>query len=728
MTSGWNNTETMATMAKERENPPFDIRAMAIAHHGSKRDLELKEKFMLEISRDPAYYAVDIHDLTKDQTRQRTMAKIGSLVHCVTNESIEIFQKRMEVIGLFDPGFWTRFGVHYGLFVGAIRSAATPNQFSYWLEKGVIGCKGMFGCFCMTELGHGSNVAGLLTTATLDLNTDEWIIHTPDLLATKWWIGGAAESATHGAVFAQMIIKGKRHGVKTFIVPLRDPKTFQLLPGINIGDIGMKMGRNGIDNGYVQFTNVRVPRAYMLMKHTQVTRDGEVFEPPLAQLTYGALLQGRTAMVADAANSAKKALTIGVRYAAVRRQFKSSPDAERETQLLDYPIHQRRLMPLLCQSVAFGFTALQMTNLFEETSRALESLEPGDPNLQATIELLKETHSTSAGLKAFCTWATLEAIEKTRQACGGHGYSSYVGLAPMGQDFAVHCTWEGDNTILALQSGRALVQAYQEARKGKEMGAGMAYMNNLDKSLKAKASEQDLDSLEGIDQGWACVAAHAVKKATEDYEGLLKSGKSRDQAFEACSQSRFVAASVHTSGYIYRQFRAAVERVEKSDDGVREHLELLAKFYGLWQMEEKAAFFLRSGWLSTDLLDKVQERVTDYCAETRKFAIPLVDSFVLHDHTINSPFAKYDGSVYTSLFRAVKRNNPQGGPHKYLDTVKGLLFREDAELEDVDEAIGIDDEIQEIQEERAEAEKEQNEQKEAGVTKEAAEPDGKNKE
>lgn len=142
--------------------------------------------------------------------------------------------------------------VHYGLFVGAIRSAATSNQFSYWLEKGLIACKGMFGCFCMTELAHGSNVAGLLTTATLDEGTDEWVIHTPDLSATKWWIGGAAETATHGAVFAQMIVKGKRYGVKTFIVPLRDPKTFQLLPGINIGDIGMKMGRNGIDNGYVQ--------------------------------------------------------------------------------------------------------------------------------------------------------------------------------------------------------------------------------------------------------------------------------------------------------------------------------------------------------------------------------------------------------------------------------------------------------------------------------------------
>lgn len=39
-------------------------------------------------------------------------------------------------------------------------------------------------------------------------------------------------------MFAQLIVKGKYHGVKTFMVPLRNPKTYQLLPGIAIGDIG----------------------------------------------------------------------------------------------------------------------------------------------------------------------------------------------------------------------------------------------------------------------------------------------------------------------------------------------------------------------------------------------------------------------------------------------------------------------------------------------------------
>ena len=37
----------------------------------------------------------------------------------------------------------------------------------------------------MTEIGHGSNVPGLETTATFDEASDQFIIHTPTLTATK---------------------------------------------------------------------------------------------------------------------------------------------------------------------------------------------------------------------------------------------------------------------------------------------------------------------------------------------------------------------------------------------------------------------------------------------------------------------------------------------------------------------------------------------------------------
>lgn len=42
----------------------------------------------------------DIHDLTKNQIRERTMAKFGSMVHYVVNERLDVFTKRMELIGI----------------------------------------------------------------------------------------------------------------------------------------------------------------------------------------------------------------------------------------------------------------------------------------------------------------------------------------------------------------------------------------------------------------------------------------------------------------------------------------------------------------------------------------------------------------------------------------------------------------------------------------------------
>lgn len=59
------------------------------------------------------------------------------------------------------------------------------------------------------------------------------------------------------------------------------------------------------------------------------------------------------------------------------------------------------------------------------------------------VSLLPDVHATSAGLKAFTTWAAHYGIDTCRQACGGHGYSSYSRLPRLFADFAVMCTWEG---------------------------------------------------------------------------------------------------------------------------------------------------------------------------------------------------------------------------------------------------------------------------------------------
>lgn len=56
--------------------------------------------------------------------------------------------------------------------------------------------------------------------------------------------------------------------------------------------------------------------------------------------------------------------------------------------------------------------------------------------------------------------------------------------------------------------------------------------------------------LQDIDQAWACVATNVVRKAAEDFESHIAKGSSKDEAMEKCSQSRFIAAKLHTIGYV----------------------------------------------------------------------------------------------------------------------------------------------------------------------------------
>ena len=95
-------------------------------------------------------------------------------------------------------------------------------------------------------------------------------------------------TATHAVVAARLITKCKDHGIHMFLVQLRSLEDHKPLPGkplasyccyhgywslvvgVKVGDIGPKFGYKGMDNGFLQLTNVCIPRDQMLMKYTKV--------------------------------------------------------------------------------------------------------------------------------------------------------------------------------------------------------------------------------------------------------------------------------------------------------------------------------------------------------------------------------------------------------------------------------------------------------------------------
>lgn len=132
------------------------------------------------------------------------------------------------------------FGHKSVLFQPAIEHNGTEEQKAKWLTLAKAGK--ILGTYAQTELGHGSFIRGLETTATFDDKTDEFVVHSPTINSTKFWPAGLGFSSTHAVVMAQLVVAQKQLGPHLFIVPIRSLNDGKPLPGIRMGDVGLKMG------------------------------------------------------------------------------------------------------------------------------------------------------------------------------------------------------------------------------------------------------------------------------------------------------------------------------------------------------------------------------------------------------------------------------------------------------------------------------------------------------
>ena len=102
------------------------------------------------------------------------------------------------------------------MFRLSVENLANEEQKARWVP--MIKNADLFGCYAQTELGHGSNVAALETTATLDKTTDEFVINTPTITATKYWPGDLGRFSSHAVVFARLRIGENDYGIHPFMV------------------------------------------------------------------------------------------------------------------------------------------------------------------------------------------------------------------------------------------------------------------------------------------------------------------------------------------------------------------------------------------------------------------------------------------------------------------------------------------------------------------------------
>ncbi|WP_130442201.1 acyl-CoA dehydrogenase [Kribbella rubisoli] len=551
-----------------------------------------------------------------------------------------------ETLAFGDLSLMVKAGVQFGLFAGAILHLGTEKHHERYLADAVTGR--LLGCFAMTETGHGSNVQALGTTATYDEATGEFVVHTPTQEARKDYIGNAARHGRMAAVFAQLIVGGERHGVHCLLVPIR-AEDGTPLPGVTLSDCGPKLGLNGVDNGRIVFDQVRVPREALLDRYAQVDADGNytsgIENPDRRFFTMlGTLVQGRVSVGGAAINASKVALTIAIRYGDQRRQFGAPGNAE-ETVLLDYRMHQRRLLPLLARTYALHFAQAE---LVEEFARVFN--DDRDEHDRRALE------AQAAGTKALGTWHATETIQMCREACGGAGYLAENRLATLKADTDVFTTFEGDNTVLLQLVAKGLLTDYRESF-GKLDPLGTA------RFIAAQAVEIAVEkaALRPVIERLRDVVPNRNDAADPDaglrddayHSGLLRfreqhmlSGVARrlkagidagDEPFEVfnrCQDHVIAAGRAHVDRVVLEAFQSAVQHAPEE---IKQRLQHLYDLHALATIEAERAWYLEHGRLSAGRSKAITALVNELCATVRPAAVELVDAFGVPGSAVEVP-------------------------------------------------------------------------------------------
>ncbi|MFY2861787.1 acyl-CoA dehydrogenase [Mycobacterium sp. THU-M104] len=547
----------------------------------------------------------------------------------------------IEMLAMSDLSLMVKAGVQWGLFGGAVENLGTGRHHEAHVRR-IISLE-LCGCFAMTETGHGSDVQSLETTATYDAATQEFVIDSPTPSARKDYIGGAAETATIAAVFAQLITTAEgmpvNHGVHCLLVPIRDGDGNDL-PGVTTSDCEYKGGLPGVDNGRIMFDQVRVPRVNLLNKYGDVAPDGTYTSPidnPNRRFftMLGTLVRGRITVGGSAAAAARVSLDIATRYALQRKQF-SAPDDGTELLIMDYLAHQRRLFPLIAKSYALQFAQNELVAKCHDVQTA----DAPDAEEQRELE------SRAAGLKAANTWHASRSIQEAREACGGAGYMAENRLIGLRGDTDVFTTFEGDNHVLTQLVAKELLTAYADDIRSMSPveWVRFAAVTVSDRVVKRTAAETIIQTIVDARQdneveGSLFNRGTQIKMFEDREEYLLSSvarrlqAKSKEMsafdAFNAVQDHVLHAATAHIDRVILEAFVAGIDSCE--DQPARDVLELVCDLYALSVIEEDKAWYVEHRYLSTDRAKAVTRGINDRCRALRPHARTLVDGFGIPD-------------------------------------------------------------------------------------------------